>query len=333
MATPPPPDSSHVHIMKRRSGFTLVELLATVAIVGLLIGLLLPAIQSARESARRLSCANNLKQLALACLSYVESQGHFPSGGWGFQWTGDADAGLGQTQPGGWSYHVLPFLEQNPTFMMGMDSVVPRTEPTFVRGNSTAQLNGARDRGAVPVAAFICPTRRGVNALPCTSGGYQNMASITVSAGIDYAGSGGTASAQDSFSGTNAGSNGYPLLATLTTNATGVIYGCSRVTPAHVRDGLSVTFLLGEYNRNPDAYSSAIASIYGGGSLVVSLNSLQPDTPGLDSTGGFGAAHVESCHFAFCDGAVRPVRYGIAATVRGQLCNRRDRAPLNLDDL
>ena len=103
MAAAPPPDTHLVIIMKRRSGFTLVELLAVVAIIGLLVGLMLPAIQSAREAARRTTCGNNLKQLAVACLEYDESQRHFPSGGWGYQWNGDPDPGLGPPQPGGWT--------------------------------------------------------------------------------------------------------------------------------------------------------------------------------------------------------------------------------------
>jgi prepilin-type N-terminal cleavage/methylation domain-containing protein len=325
-----------MNAFRRRAAFTLVELLTTIAIIAVLIGLLLPAIQSARESGRRTSCANNLKQLALGCLAFTESQGHFPSGGWGFQWTGDPDAGLGQTQPGGWSYQILPFIEQQPTFAMGTDGVVPRTEPPATAGSTTTQRDAARDRSAVSIPIFVCPSRRGPGVLPCTSAtGYLNMTPPTQSAGIDYAGSGGTASPQNTFSGVNGGSNGFPLLATLTTNATGIIYGASRVTPAHVRDGLSVTVLLGEYNRNPDYYGQAIASMYGGSSLVVALNGLAQDQSGVgnQATGNFGSAHAMTCHFAFCDGAVRPIRYDIPAGVRASLLHRSDRAPLNLEDL
>lgn len=324
---------------RSRPAFSLVELLTVVAIIAVLVGLLLPAVQSARESSRRSSCSNNLKQLALGCLQYEASQGHFPSGGWGFQWTGDPDAGLGQPQPGGWSYQILPFVEHQATFEMGADGVVPRTEPPTTNGSTTTQRNAARDRGAVPIQTFVCPSRRGPGVLPCVSvSGYLNMAAISLSAGIDYAGSGGTASPQDTFSGTNGGSNGFPLLATLTRNATGIIYGASRVTPAHVRDGLSATVLLGEYNRNPDYYGEAIASIYGGGSLVVAVNGLSRDRAGIGGgtsrgTGNFGSAHPVNCFFAFCDGAVRPIRYDIQASVRSRLFNRADGQLLDLDGL
>jgi prepilin-type N-terminal cleavage/methylation domain-containing protein len=320
-----------MNALRRRAAFTLVELLTTIAIIAVLIGLLLPAIQSARESSRRTACANNLKQLALGCLAFVESQGHFPSGGWGFQWTGDPDAGLGQTQPGGWSYQILPFIEQQALFAMGTDGVVPRTVPTSITGNSATQRNGSRDRGGIPVAAFVCPSRRGVSALRCDSGAYQNMASITVSAGIDYAANGGTNSPANTFGGGNSGATGFPHLAEVCAS-TGIVFPCSRITPAHVRDGLSLTVLLGEYNRNPDTYDSAIASIYGGHSLVVALNGFAQDRAGVASTGNFGSTHATNGHFAFCDGAVRPIGYDIATPTRTSLLHRNDRAPTSMDD-
>ena len=74
-----------------RAAFTLVELLTVVAIVGVLVALLLPAVQSAREAARRVACGNNVRQLALGCLQHHDQQGFFPSGGWGWCWTGDPD--------------------------------------------------------------------------------------------------------------------------------------------------------------------------------------------------------------------------------------------------
>jgi prepilin-type N-terminal cleavage/methylation domain-containing protein/prepilin-type processing-associated H-X9-DG protein len=316
-------------------GFTLVELLVVIAIIGLLVGLLLPAVQATRESARRSTCMNNLKQLGIAAVNYESARRHFPSGGWGFQWTGDPDAGLGPRQPGGWAYQVLPFVEQEALFSMGGDGTAPSTQPTFVRGNSAAQTAGARDRGGVPIPQFVCPTRRAVRSLPCTSGAYQNMATISASAGIDYGANGGTASSATTFGGANAGSDGFPQLVADCLGATGIVYPGSIISIRQIPDGLSTTAFLGELHRSPQDYGTARPSIYGGGSLVVVLSGagLTQDVPGTATTNGFGSPHSAAAHFVFCDGSVRPVRYTIATTVRNQLCNRQDGTPLGADSL
>ncbi len=89
---------------RRRPGFTLVELLVVIAIIGVLAGLLLPAIQAARESARRMTCSSNLRQLSMAALSYEVSYRRLPSG-----WISD-----GTNNPGwGWAAGLLPYVEAN----------------------------------------------------------------------------------------------------------------------------------------------------------------------------------------------------------------------------
>src|SRR5687768_4642654 len=99
--------SSHIH------GFTLVELLVVIAIIGVLIALLLPAVQAAREASRRSQCQNHLKQLSLAGMNFEGANGALPSGGWGWHWMGDPDAGYDKNQPGSWVYSLLPYLEQS----------------------------------------------------------------------------------------------------------------------------------------------------------------------------------------------------------------------------
>ena len=92
----------------RQAAFTLVELLVVIAIIGMLVALLLPAVNTVRENARRATCANNLKQIGLAATAHVEKIGSFPSCGWGLNWTGDPDRGLVLGNPaGGFTMYFL----------------------------------------------------------------------------------------------------------------------------------------------------------------------------------------------------------------------------------
>ncbi len=131
--------------MKRqRDGFTLIELLVVITIIGMLVGLLLPAIQMAREAARRGVCSSNLKQLTTALTGHSQKLGYFPSGGWGSNCVGIPDLGVGPGQPGGWIYQILPYMDQVTMYEMG-------------RGGNSAKTALMI---STPISALYCPSRR-----------------------------------------------------------------------------------------------------------------------------------------------------------------------------
>jgi len=138
--------------------FTLVELLVVIAIIGVLVALLLPAVQAAREAARRIQCKNHLKQIGLGTLNHESTHGFLPGAGLFGNATGDADRGTGRSQPGSWIYQLLPFVEQQNVYDLAGDGA----ENTI----SMAQRIGAHQLEQSAIATFNCPSRRPADLYP-----------------------------------------------------------------------------------------------------------------------------------------------------------------------
>lgn len=165
---------------KNRQGFTLVELLVVIAIIGILVALLLPAVQAAREAARRTSCTNHLKQLALAALNHEATLNYLPAGGWGHIWTGDPDMGFGERQPGGWTFSLLYFLEEGAAQAIGEGLTDASKRAALMQQKTT------------PLPIFYCPSRRAPQlAFGPESSINSNQPSDSMVAKTDYAANGG----------------------------------------------------------------------------------------------------------------------------------------------
>ncbi|MEN6406575.1 MAG: DUF1559 domain-containing protein [Thermoguttaceae bacterium] len=319
-----------------RAGFSLVELLVVIGIICMLIGLLMPAVQSARESARRTQCINNLHQIGLAVLQHEAAHQYFPTGGWGSLWMGDPDRGTDENQPGGWIYNILPYLEQQAVHDLGMGKDADAKKVLAVKMQGT------------PIPGVNCPSRRIAGLYKHSRGGsaYNASGQADMEARSDYA-----ANAGDTRVVTGAG----PSSLDDTTfkwpdpkKMTGISYFRSKVRTADVTDGATNTYLVGEKWLGADHYDNGQSygddnSLYQGAShdihRWVAATPSKPWPPLPDSnitvdseqnlSGRFGSSHPNAWNAAFCDGSVHTLSFRIAPEAHRRLGCRNDGKRIN----
>jgi prepilin-type N-terminal cleavage/methylation domain-containing protein/prepilin-type processing-associated H-X9-DG protein len=318
---------------KRICGFTLVELLVVIAIIGILIALLLPAIQAAREAARRMQCANNFKQMGLGCLVHMDTQKIFPTGGWGWAWVGDADRGFEKRQPAGWTYNILPFIEMRSLHDLGKGETAA--------GKKSAATLLAR----TPLEIWNCPTRRATllyskanwDGTFIAYNANNNPGNDNFASRLDYAACAGSPDTAGMYAGPNSFEQGDSLTYVWedVSQMNGISFLRSRITAKQVTDGLSHTLMLGEKYLNPDYYKNGLdggdcESAYTGWNndnyrLTGTACVFMRDRGGVSLWGSFGSAHSGSVNFAFCDGSVHTINYDVDPVLFKYLGGRDDK--------
>ncbi|MDA7977244.1 MAG: DUF1559 domain-containing protein [Pirellulales bacterium] len=312
---------------KHRSGMTLVELLVVIFIMGLLLALLIPAVQSAREAMRRIECSNQLHQIILAIQSHEDIHHAIPTNGWGYQWVGNPDRGSGPRQPGGWAYCILPYVEHQNLRTLGQNLPEPRQKEALATLIQT------------PVKLFKCPTRGPVALFendPRTS--PINAAWTEFVARTDYAINEGDVHIKTNAGPRTLAEGDQPHYVWPDTSmATGVSYVRSRVSFGSVLDGLSNTYFVGEkYVFSADYLTiddpGYDQSMYTGADLDTNRAAENlPAWDGLDmshmpNNGArlFGSAHPNALNMAFGDGHVGRLNYNIDLQTHRNLGNRHD---------
>jgi prepilin-type N-terminal cleavage/methylation domain-containing protein/prepilin-type processing-associated H-X9-DG protein len=299
----------------RRRGFTLVELLVVIAIIGVLIALLLPAIQAAREAARRMQCTNNLKQLTLGMIHYEDSLRHYPAGRLGCDGsTSDICNGVPDSQRNSPSAFVLilPYIDLNGLYktfdlvnLWGMDPL-----------NTTNIAATA----AAPEVMF-CPSDPAKHVI------------------------GGTATGSYAL---NFGSLGVPpnvLSNTIKSNNTGMFMYKRVILRKEVKDGLSNTFFIGETTSAqlwewPWTYAARMVN------LLIAANPVNtppqstgttpcwPNASGTDClTGAFSSKHRGGANFSFGDGHVTFISENMDAATYRSLSTRNGAASIHIGSI
>ncbi len=289
--------------MKKRSAFTLVELLVVIAIIGVLVALLLPAVQAARESARRITCSNHLKQIGLAFQNHHDTYGFLPDGG--NHWSNAPDfvngsPAVGRQQRAGWGFQILQFCEEGNLWEGGNGADVAQRQRNII---------------STPVDFMFCPSRRAPSAHPATNGWYGP--------------SGSYGHAMNDYAGSNLENNGAVIRNTGNEQ---------EITFAALTDGTSNTMIVGEKRLNftkLSGYQGDDNEGYSSGwdhdVMRYTNRAPRPDCNG-NCTGEqrFGSSHAGVFLVAFADGSVHNLPYTIDVAVFTRIGRRDDGQVVNL---
>ena len=299
----------------RRQAFTLVELLVVIAIIGILVALLLPAIQAARESARRVQCTTQLREIGLALQNYHDTNGHFPTGRNGRNQFSVA-----------WSYFILPQLEENAIY----DSYIASERVD-------SDLNAAAMRTPIPV--YICPSRRSATADRNFDNNGDPPLVLGVAVAGDYAANAGLEE--------NTGNEGHDFLDPTTRNnidltLAGPIYTGSKISARSVTDGLSKTLAIGEKHFPPiesdwdvnEVHKEQGDTCFLAGDAIETIFRGTEDGLAVDPDDNdnedFGGVHPGITLFVFLDGHVEGLADNTSASASG--VNPRNVQDIHIDD-
>lgn len=283
-----------------RVAFTLVELLVVIAIIGILVALLLPAVQKAREAARRVQCQNHLKQVGLAIIMHEDGRRRYPMGRDGFDQYSVS-----------WAFQLLPYLEEQAIY-----------ETHVATERADSEVNSIAMRS--PVSTFYCPSRRS----PAADRNFDDNGPTPpqvagVAAGGDYAANPGYST-----------QNGQP--GHLKSETYGPMYFRSKVRPRDVTDGTSKTIAVGERHIPPfpdDAppemrqyYQGDLAFFCGDSSTTIFAEPWHGLAQGRNDGGivSYGSAHDGVTFFCFLDGHVDSLASDTEEDPLVRLCGIRD---------
>lgn len=279
-------------------GFTLIELLVVIAIIAVLIALLLPAVQQAREAARRSQCKNNMKQIGLALHNYHDIANGLPQGWIGINASGQpfVDGGNGW----GWAARILPQMDQAPLYNT-LNFSLPMTDPAHANARTTT----------LPI--YRCPSDVGPQVWTITDSGGAALAQLATA---NYVGVFGISDVDPCA--------GQP--APFRCVGEGAFFHNSFIRLADFIDGTSNTFLTGEHKSSEidDWHSTWLGVVPNGDDAFVRILGTADHTPNhpANHIDDFSSHHVGGAHFLMGDGAVRFVSTNISDVVFKGLATR-----------